>query len=227
VASAPYYKPTIDGRGDDWQDAIPVAFTSGGKQTVVSTFWNRRQFSLLVAVQEDRLVPYGEPGRETACDAIQVSLRPLEPPEGDEAQTLAGRFEFLLVPLPENQARCFQLAAWDTPLQTAARVRPLETLAYDDAEVVVRRDGDTTYYECSLPWRPMSDRMRPSEGREFYFSLLVHDAQGTGLRDLGTAARLWPADSDAGDWAAWRAPPAGESKPRGNRIRWGMCTSKY
>ena len=55
VASAPYFKPVIDGDPADWQDAIPVTFLTGGKQTVVRTFWNRRSFSLLVAVEEDHL----------------------------------------------------------------------------------------------------------------------------------------------------------------------------
>ena len=38
----------IDGATEDWGDAIPVTWTTDGKKTVVSTYWNRRRFALLV-----------------------------------------------------------------------------------------------------------------------------------------------------------------------------------
>ena len=50
-ASAPYFKPTIDGDPADFKDAIPVTFDTGGKSTTISTYWNRRRFSILVAVE--------------------------------------------------------------------------------------------------------------------------------------------------------------------------------
>ena len=53
AASAPYFKPNIDGDPSDWKDAIPVTFTTGGKRAVVGTYWSSRRFSLLVAVEED------------------------------------------------------------------------------------------------------------------------------------------------------------------------------
>ena len=223
----PYFKPAIDGRGDDWQDAIPVAFTSGAGRRSSRRSGTAASSRCWWRSRKTNWSPTAARGREAACDAVQFALRPLEPPEDERAQTQAGRFEFLLVPLPEDKARCFQLAAWDTPCQTAAQVRPLEALAYDDAEVVVRREGETTYYECSLPWRPMSDLLRPSEGREFFFSVLVHDAQGTGLRDLGTAARCGPRNRMPAIGPPGIPSPADAPQPLGNRIRWGMCTSKY
>jgi len=45
AASAPYFKPTIDGDPSDWEDAIPVTFSTGGCRTVIRTFWNSRQSS--------------------------------------------------------------------------------------------------------------------------------------------------------------------------------------
>jgi hypothetical protein len=34
--------------------------------------------------------------------------------------------------------------------------------------------------------------MKPEAGREFCFSLTVHDPDGTGPRDLGSVMNLWP-----------------------------------
>ena len=72
TASAPYFKPTVDGRTDDWDDAIPVTWTTGGKKTVVSTYWNRRRFSLLVAVEEDRLIGFRDDAGSDGFDAVQA-----------------------------------------------------------------------------------------------------------------------------------------------------------
>ena len=74
-ASAPYFKATIDGKPDEWKDAIPIAFITGGKKTVISTYWNRRQFALLVAVEESKLIGYRE---DDVFDALQVAI----PPQG-------------------------------------------------------------------------------------------------------------------------------------------------
>ena len=76
----------------------------------------------------------------------------------------------------------------DTTLGEMLKARPLEGLACDDADVVVRREGDVTVYECSFSFGPMRDEIRPMEGREFSMSVLVHDPDDTGLRDLGRAA---------------------------------------
>ena len=80
VASAPYSKATVDGRPDEWQDAIPVSFEQQGKRTTISTFWHRKRFYLLVAVQEQQHVGYtgadGPPG-----DAVQLAISSPEPPD--------------------------------------------------------------------------------------------------------------------------------------------------
>lgn len=241
VASAPYFKPAIDGQVDDWKDAIPISFQSGDRETAISTSWNRRRFSLLVVVQEDRLVPRAQPPAATPFDAVQFSLAPLQPlPDlsstdraavaGDPqklAADRAGRFEFLLAAEPDGGATCFQLADCTTPLELCRQPRPLAALAAEDVELAVWHDAGRTYYECSLPLAAMNKQLQPSEGREFYFSVLVHDTDGTGIRDLAQAAGLWAAAADADDWSRWPGavwPPAGLL---GNRVRWGFCTSKY
>jgi len=227
-ASAPYYKPTIDGDPSDWKDAIPVAFTSGGKRTTISTFWNRRQFSMLVAVEEDRLVRYDPQSAADGCDALQVALSPQDTQTGASPNDEARRFEFLFVATGEGTTgKCFQLAEPGMKLAEAAKSRSLGPLLYDKAEVAVRRDGHTTYYECGLSFTPMRNDIRPSEGREFCLSVLVHDRDGTGIRDWGQAAGLWPSQRNPLAWSRWEGAAWGEEPPYDNKLQWGLCTSKY
>lgn len=223
--SAPYFKPTLDGKLDDWNSAIPVAFTTRGKRTTVSTYWNRSQFSLLVGVEEDRLVEYRLGGQ--AFDAVQVSLSAAGSATGNALTEPAQRYEFLIVATGAGAGKCFQLARPDTKLSETLAVRDLAGLAYDKAVVFVSRQGRVTYYECGLPMKPMRTEIPPSEGREFCLSLLVHDPDGTGLRDWGAAAGLWPWQRSRLAWspspvAQWPDPP-----PYDNRVEWGMCASKF
>jgi hypothetical protein len=226
VASAPYFKPTIDGRPDEWKDAIPISFSTGGKSTVISTYWNRRRLAILIAVDENQLTAWQGPGVVKACDAVQLAISPLEIPDELQTDKHAGRFEFLLVTTGET-AKCFRLASIDTPIALTRKPRKLEPLDAGDAEIAVVRRGTMTYYECSLSFRDMRDTLRPTEGREFYLSVLVHDPDGTGIRDLGRAAGLWPSESDSVAWSRWLGAEWGERPPRGNTVRWGLCTSKY
>jgi hypothetical protein len=73
----------------------------------------------------------------------------------------------------------------------------------------------------------MSARIRPSEGREFSFGLLVHDPDGTGLRDFGAAADLWPWQRNALAWSRWPGAKWPEQPPFDSKQPWGMCSSKY
>lgn len=228
-ASAPYYKPTIDGDPADWDDAIPVTFTSGGKRTVVSTFWNSRRFCLLVAVEEEKLIGYREKNATSGeMDALQLAISPQGTVTGTSAGDEARRFEFLFVGSGDStEGKCFELARPGMPLAEAAKDRPLAALEYEDAEVAVSRRGGTTYYEIALPTRPMRDRIRPGEGREFCLSLLVHDPDGTGVRDWGEAAGLWPWRRNALAWSRWQGARWGEEPPFDNKLPWGMCSSIY
>jgi len=223
VASAPYFRPKIDGRDDDWKDAIPITFSVGGKRTTVSAYWNRRQLALLVSVQEDRLRPYTGAPAASPCDAVQVAIAPLESPASERR---AGRYEFLLASAGDA-ARCFRLAEPETEQAATQEPRPLEPLAFGDAELAVRREGDITHYECALPVRALRGAVDPAEGREFFLSVLVHDPDGTGLRDLGTAAGVWATAHDAMSWSRWPGAVWGNQPPRSHRVRWGLCTSKY
>ncbi len=223
VASAPYSKATVDGRVDEWQDAIPVTFPHQGKRTTISTFWSRRRFYLLVSVQEERHIGHAGPdGRP--CDAVQLAISPLD--GANEAGGTARRVELLLMSAG-GAAQCYQLAAVDTALEATRKARALGPLACSDVEVAIQREGDMTHYECSIPFSLLREAVEPAEGREFFLSVLVHDPDGTGLRDLGQAAGLWARPDDATAWSRWMDAAGERAPPLGNQVRWGLCTSKY
>ncbi|MFV1964739.1 MAG: hypothetical protein ACC628_04910 [Pirellulaceae bacterium] len=227
TASAPYFKPEIDGQIDDWQDAIPVAWTTKGKRTVIRTFWNRRQFTFLIEVEEDQLLP-PDAAFAKPRDAIQIALSPEDAETGESAVDVAVRYEFLMMASGDSsEGVCFQLAEPGRLLSEGQRERDLTRLQYEDAQVAVRREGSVTYYECSLPFRPMRDQIRPSEGREFCLSVLIHDPDGTGLRDWGTGAGLWPCERSRLAWSVWHGATWGDAPPFDNKIPWGLCSSKY
>lgn len=224
--SAPYFKPTIDGNPDEWKESIPVTFATGGKKTAISTYWNRRQLALLVAVEEDKLVPYG--AGQGGFDAVQVAIAPAGTRTGDALDGEATRWEFLLVATGQGRGgKCFQLASPGMKLSEGQKARELGPLEYAKAELAVNRVGSTTYYECAFPWTPMREQIQPSEGREFCLSVLVHDPDGTGLRDWGEAAGLWPWQRNVLAWSRFPGAKWGNQAPFDNKIPWGLCSSLY
>ena len=224
--SAPYFRPQIDGKLDDWKDAIPVTFTTGGKKTVISTYWNRKQFALLVAVEEEKLVPWQEGLGGGACDAVQLAISPDDAPTGSTPEAQSGRCEFLLVATGQGRGKCFQLAEPATKLGQTQKARALAPLALEQAEIAVSRSGGFTCYECAIPFKALGE-IRPSEGREFCLSVLVHDPDGTGLRDWGQAAGLWPEERNRLAWSDWPGAKWPSQPPFDNKLPWGLCSSKY
>lgn len=223
-ASAPYFKPDIDGKTDDWKDAIPCTFVAQGKKTTICTFWNRRQFSMLVAVEEDKLIPQRE---DSPFDAVQIALSPQNTKTSADADDEATRHEFLLTSDGAGQGgRCFRLAEPGTKLSVTQADRDLSELEIEDPKLAIWRDGNTTYYEWGISFRSLSG-IRPSEGREFFLSLLIHDPDGTGLRDWGEAAGLWPSQRNRLAWSDWPGATWGDEPPMDNKLEWGMCSSKY
>ncbi len=210
-ASAPYGKLEIDGDLADWADSLPVAFGQDGKTTTLRTLWNRRTFYLAVEVEEVALA---------AGDAVQFAVASSKAETGRAPGGRTERFEFVVAGKPP----CYVLDTPGMPLSTAAQPRALESLDTVDAEVaVVHRDG-TTYYECAIPFAAM-DAFRPSAGREFCFSVLVHDADGNGLRDWGAAAGLWPSQRNPLAWCLWDGVQWGDPPPYDGKIEWGLCSS--
>ena len=219
-ASAPYYKPVIDGEIAEWRDSIPIGFVTGGRKTVVRTYWNRRNFCLCVEVQEEALTPYA--GGKAPFDAVQFAIAPRKVTTPASPGARAGRYEFLVAQSPGG-ARCFQLIAPGAKLAEAARARPIAPLAFEAAKVAVKRAGDVTRYEIAIPFKSLAT-MRPTTGREFHFSLLVHDAGGP-LRDLGSVMNLAETDRKPLAWCLWPGGSRPERPPFDSMIEWGFCSS--
>lgn len=224
-AGTPYFSPEIDGRVEEWKDAIPITFKTGGKTTTVSTYWNRRRFSVMVAVEEEALQPQDG---EKRFDAVQIAIAPDGVATGTSPDDEAQRFEFLLVATDgAGQGSVYQLAEPGMKLARAAEPRSLEGLEVDGAELVVRREAGITYYECSLPFGAMRAAIRPSEGRAYQFSVLVHDPGGTGLRDLGRAVGLWPCRRNPLAWSRFPGDAFGETPPYDSKTPWRFISSRH
>jgi hypothetical protein len=93
--------------------------------------------------------------------------------------------------------------------------------------VAIGRIDGVTHYECSLAFRPLRPHIQPIEGREFCFSVLVHDPDGTGLRDWGQAAGLWPWQRNELAWCRFEGCQWGDQPPQDSKLPWGFYSSKY
>ncbi|MHC4301804.1 MAG: hypothetical protein ACYS7Y_31435 [Planctomycetota bacterium] len=224
-ASAPYFKPKIDGKFKDWADAIPVTFTTSGKKTVVSTYWDKRNFYLYVQVEEDKLYSYKKNAPQ--IDAVQFALAARDAFTQSEPRARAQRVEFLMVDVSGMFARdkCFKLIAPGQPLSITQQPGNLESLALKEARVVVKRQGKVTHYECAVPFAAIP-AIRPAVGREIRFSVLVHDPDGTGLRDWGEAAGLWPHQRNRYAWCLWHSAKWNDGPPYDGKVKFGLCSSK-
>ena len=216
-ASAPYNKPVIDGDLAEWKDAIPVTFTVADRPTTVRTYWSGKQFAVAVEVDEDKWIGTRDATVETGLDAIQFALSPAD---GE------GRWEFLVAATDPaaGEGRCYLLCKPGQAAALAAQRRPLAGLELQDAKVAVKRDGRLTRYEVSLPFSLMPE-LRPTAGREFCFSLLVHDPDATGVRDLGEVMNRWPEDRQPGAWCSWQFVRWGDRTPFSSKIEFGFCSS--
>jgi hypothetical protein len=222
-AGAPYGQPEIDGELGDWEGAIPLALTVGGKRAVVRTLWNRRQFCLAVEVQEASLFGLAETSAETGPDAVQFAL---SKPPAQVGGPNDDRYEFLVASAGAGQpdGKCFVLRPPGRDPQPAAQSRPLAGLELAEAQVAVKRAEDVTRYEVAVPFAAMPD-LRPTTGRELCFSLLVHDPDGTGLRDLGEVMNQWEESRREGAWCSWEGARWGGQLPFGSAIEFGLCSS--
>jgi len=201
VATAPSLKPRCDGQLDDWRDAVPIAFETGGRATTVLMCWNRERVGLAVRVHEDALGP---------GDAVQFALAPAR----------GKRWEFLVV--APNQAYLL-LKPTDDPALTE-QARPLAPLACAEVEAAVTRAGQETCYEVLVP-TALVPELRPTTGRLFRCSVLVHDRDGTGLRDLGSVMNLWPTQRQARSWCRWPGAAFGTPLPFDPVAEFGFSSS--
>ncbi|HJN15405.1 MAG TPA: hypothetical protein QGH10_07945 [Armatimonadota bacterium] len=187
-ASAPYFQPKIDGKLNEWDDAIPMALSGA----TLRTYWNKREFCLAVEVEETEL---------TDDDAVQFALA---------AAASDHRYEFLVT--GQGKGATCSLLSGPAP-------QPAE-----GAQVAVKHQAGVTRHEIAIPFALMGD-IRPTPGREICFSLLIHDPDGTGLRDLGDIMNLWPEHRSADAWADWASAVWPETPPWTSRIEFGLCSS--
>lgn len=159
-ASAPFYKPKIDGNPKEWREAIPVTFATQGKSTRVSTYWNRMDFCLYVEVREDELT-VEDPDRS---DGLKIYLAP---------KNKSARYAFSVRPGKGFRARARLLTDPDQ-------------LEVPDSLAAVKRRKGVTLYEVAIPVSAIP-AIKPTEGREFFFTVIVDDPDGTGPRDLSEA----------------------------------------
>ena len=222
-ASAPYYQPAIDGDPNEWKDSIPITMTTAGRQTVVRLYWNRRDFCMMVEVEEDALASYDPARPEGPFDAIQFAIAKRSARTGESPADKAQRYEYLVADAGDDD-RCFRLITPGAELAVARQNRPLEPLRLAEAKVVVKRTGRITRYELAIPFKSMPD-LRPTPGREFCFSLLVHDTDGAGLRDLGSVMNMWESNRPALAWCRVAGVKWPDRPPFDNKIEFGFCSS--
>jgi len=227
-AGAPYFKPKIDGDISDWADSIPVTFVVNGKRCVIRTYWTKRLWSVCVEVEETKLGGYRKNAEGGTVDAVQFALAVGGAETGSKPDDKANRYEFLIADCPGLFAKdkCFLLARPGDALGLSQQVRRLDGLEFAEAKVVVKRKGKTTVYECSIPFSAMP-QIRPDTGRDICFSVLVHDPDGTGIRDWGKAAGLWQSQRNKYAWCSWQGVKWADPPPYDNKIEWGLCSSKY
>lgn len=214
TASAPYGKPKTDGRlGDEWKDAIPIRFATQGKQTVVRAFWNESALHVAVEVEEQALVPSGKKREDGTFDAAQLAIGP--------KGATTNRHEFLLEPAGKTKAVCKRLAF----LRPQGDQPPAGEVV-TGAQAAVRHAGGVTVYEVSLPLEAL-EGVRVDAGREFTFSLLVHDPDGVGLRDLGSVMNRPEPERRARPvcWTVWPGGCWSGVLPFDGGSEFGFCSS--
>lgn len=225
-SSAPYYKPEIDGKTKEWKDAVPITFETEGKRTVVRLYWNKKQFCLMVEVEEDDLVGLKKSSAEKGMDAVQFAVSLTETSTGDKASDKSQRAEFLIADSGKRFGSdcCHVLMQPGDELGTAKKARALEPLTLEGGVAVVKRSGKITTYEAAIPFKAIPG-LKPTAGREYCFSLLVHDPDGTGVRDLGSVMNLWESRRKEFGWCSWENVKWGEKLPFDNKVEFGFCSS--
>lgn len=218
-ASAPYHKVKVDGELSEWKDSIPVKFACKGRNTTVRTYWNGKTFCLAVEVEEDKHVGLGQAG--ALPHAIQFAIG--APPEDGNASSVSNRYEFLSVASADSPSggKCFLLSK---PGQAAGSAKSLNELECKDVPVAVKRTDKVTVYELAVPFT-MMESVKADPGREFRLGVLVHDPDGTGVRDMGESMNLWPCRRNAKAWTRWEGVKWNETAPFDGDIEFGFCSS--
>jgi hypothetical protein len=227
VATSPVFKPKIDAKLKDWEPAVPISFDTKGRKTIIRTGWNKKYFNVAVEVEEDKLSSYKKKS-DKPIDAVQFAIAPRKAQTPTTADEKSQRFEFLIVDSPGfmSSDKCFLLMQPGDNIADASKERALAPLLLKDAKVAVKRTKNITVYECSIPLSLIA-KLKPMTGREYRMSFLVHDPDGTGIRDLGQVSGLWEFQRNKLAWSSWKGVKWQEKPPFDSKLEWGFCTTKY
>ena len=227
AATSPVFKIKVDANLGDWKPSVPITFETKGRETIIRTGWNKTYFNIAVVVEEDKLSGYKN-NSDAPIDAVQFAIAPAKAITPDSAGQKSQRYEFLIVDSPGfmSSDKCFQLIKPGDDITVAGKKRQLAPLEFKDAKVAVKRTKGLTVYECSIPLSSMP-KLKPITGRGFQMSVLVHDPDGTGIRDLGKASGLWEFQRNKFAWSSWQGVKWQEKPPFDSKLEWGFCTTKY
>mgnify|MGYP006298769207 CR=1 FL=1 len=226
-STTPVFTPKIDGNLKDWKPAVPITFETKDKKATIRTGWNKRHFYFAAEVEEDELVSYKK-GSDKPFDAVQFAIAPRKTETPASADQKSQRYEFVIVDESGFFAsdKCFQLMAPGDDISVSQKTRQLSGLEFKSAKIAVKRHKNITTYECSIPFSKMR-KLRPMVGRDYQFSVLIHDPDGTGIRDLGRAAGLWESQRSKYAWSSWQGVKWGKKAQFDSKIEWAFSTSKY
>jgi hypothetical protein len=227
AATSPVFKPKIDANLNDWKPAVPITFETKGMQTIIRTGWNKNYFNVAVVVQEEKLFGYKDKS-SAPVDAVQFAIAPRNTETPDSPDRISQRYEFLIVDSPGfmSSDKCLRLMQPGDNIAIAMKERPLAPLELKDAKVAVKRRKDLTIYECSIPLSSIP-KIKPMTGRDYLMSFLIHDPDGTGIRDLGKVSGLWEYQRNKFAWSSWKGVKWQEKPPYDSKLEWGFCTTKY
>ena len=227
VATTPVFKPKIDAKLKDWEPAVPVSFVTKDRKTIIRTGWNKKYFNVAVEVQEDKLSGY-KAKSDKPIDAVQFAIAPRKTNTPTAVDQKSQRYEFLIVDSPGflSTDKCFLLMRPGDKIAIAGKDRALAPLHVKDVKVVVKRKKNLTVYECSIPFSLMP-KLKPMTGRDYQMSFLVHDPDGTGIRDLGQFSGLWNSQRSKFAWSSWKGVKWEQKPPFDSKLEWGFCTTKY
>ncbi|MBF0198104.1 MAG: hypothetical protein HQL32_10345 [Planctomycetes bacterium] len=219
-STAPYAKPKIDGQLDDWKDALPIRFKTGEYGNVVYTYWNRRAFCLALEVNEKKHLNHNT----ASPDAIQFALSPEGAQTGKKGNEKSQRYEFLVIPQNQGEAKVLQLLDFNNELSLCQEAMDVggEHLAKSYAKC--QHKNGKTIYEISIPLKIMPE-LRATTGRAFCFSFLIHDPDGTGIRNFGEQMRLPENQKSDFAWRKWQGAKWRQQTEFDNKLEWGFSSS--
>ena len=223
-SSAPYFKPQIDGELDEWKDSIPVKFYNRGRKTSVMMYWSRKVFNLAVEVEEEQFIGASE--KSGVFDAIQFALAPADTITGKSVLDKSSRFEFLVTGSASRWGDDFcslLLTQGDSLSKCNIEANPLRGQV-DGAVVKVKRSSKSTIYEIAIPFSVMK-ALNPAPGREFCFSMLVHDPDGTGLRQFSSEMNLGQSKLNPLAWSSWKGVHWDKLLLLDSKLESGFCSS--